>query len=462
MPLLPHGPVPSPAQLAWHRRPLYGFVHYGLNAWTGREWGWGDEDPALFAPGSLDTAQWVAAAKAGGLSGLILTAKHHDGFCLWPTATTAHSIAASPWRRGKGDLVGELAAMCRAAGLRFGIYCSPWDRSHPDYGSPAYVACWRAQLEELLTRYGDIFEIWFDGANGGDGAYGGKPGARRIDRASYYGFAETWARCRELQPQAVIFSDAGPDLRWVGNEDGFASTTNWSRVRPEGFAVGQVEDMARLAHGDPDGTHWRPAEVDVSIRKGWFWHADEAPRSADGLFDVWLRSVGRGAGLNLNLPPDTRGLIPEADVAALAGFRRRVEAFTAVDLARGRLPTVSPANPEADPAALTDGRDDTCWWAAADARSATIDIRFDTWRPVGGVRIDEAIAYGQRIQAFAIDILRGSAWIEVATGTTIGAQCILVLDGTPANGIRLRINAAQAAPAISRLEAYASGGASNW
>ncbi len=455
MPPIPHGPVPSATQLAWHRQPLYGFIHYGLNAWTGREWGWGDEDPARFDPQALDTAQWVAAAKAGGLSGLILTAKHHDGFCLWPTATTTRSVKSSPWRRGRGDLVGELAAMCRAAGLRFGIYCSPWDRSHPDYGGPGYLDCWRAQLEELLTGYGDLCEIWFDGANGGDGAYGGVPGVRRIDRENYYSFPAVWARCRELQPQAVIFSDAGPDLRWVGNEEGLAAATNWSRVRPEGFAVGQVEDMARLHHGDPDGTVWRPAEVDVSIRKGWFWHADERPRSGEQLFALWLRSVGRGAGLNLNLPPDTRGLIPEADVAALADFGRRVAAFTAVDLARGRRPEATHGDPAADPAALTDGSDDTCWWAAADQRQATVAIAFDTWRPVGGVRVDEAIAYGQRIEAFAIDLRIHGSWVEVATGTTIGARRVIALDGTPSDGVRLRVLAAQAAPVLARLEAYA-------
>ena len=453
-PIPAHGPTPSAAQLAWHRQPLYGFIHYGLNAWTGREWGWGDEDPARFNPGHLDAAQWVAAAKAGGLTGLVLTAKHHDGFCLWPTATTARSVASSPWRRGRGDLVGELAAMCRAAGLRFGLYCSPWDRSHPDYGGPGYLDTWRAQLDELQTRYGELFMLWFDGANGGDGWYGGTPGVRTIDRAGYYGFDQVWADCRRRQPGAVIFSDAGPDLRWIGNEQGLAAESNWHRVRPEGFAVGQVDDHARLAHGDPDGTVWRPAEADVSIRPGWFWHAEERPRSGADLFALWLRTVGRGNGLNLNLPPDTRGLIPDEDVAALHDFRRRVEAFTALDHARGLVPTVSCPHTGADPRALTDDDEDTVWWAPAGAGPVSVEVLFPGPRHLGGVRIDEAIAHGQRIAAFAVDVRLGDTWIEIQRGGTIGARRILSFNAEWTTGVRVRILDTQAPPVLSRLSCY--------
>ena len=441
-----HGPTPSLRQINWHRRELFGFIHFTQNTFTDKEWGYGDEDPAGFNPTELDCHQWVAAAKAGGLTALILTAKHHDGFCLWPTATTTHNISRSPFRGGHGDVVRELSDACHAGGIEFGLYCSPWDRNHPAYGRPEYVDAYHAQWRELLTRYGPLCEIWFDGANGGDGYYGGAREKRSIDAKTYYRFDELWALARELQPGAAIFSDAGPDVRWCGNESGFTGTTGWAKVNPEGFAPGSVADQQRLIVGDPTGSLWRPAEVDVSIRPGWFWHARERARSGENLFHCWLASVGRGAGLNLNLPPDRRGLIPAADVVELRRFRSLVENFTAVDLARGR------GTDEFAP--LTDGQHET-WWAAKE-RTAEIVIRLGQHAELAGLRLEEAIAFGQRVESFAVDVGAWGGWFEVARGTTIGAQRILELKPASADAIRLRILASQAPPVLARIMVYAA------
>lgn len=455
-PLLPqaHGPVPSPRQLAAHRRGLYGFVHFTTNTFTGREWGYGDEEPNVFNPTELNCAQWVAAAKAGGLKGLILTAKHHDGFCLWPTATTKHNISASTWRDGKGDVVGELAAACRAGGIEFGLYCSPWDRNHPAYGTPAYVDVYHAQVTELLTRYGELFEFWFDGANGGDGWYGGAKEKRQIDARTYYRYQELWDTCHRLQPNAVLFSDAGPDIRWCGNERGITTSNGWAKLRPEGFAPGKVDDMERLAHGDADGSIWRGVEVDVSIRPGWFWHQEQQAKSGAELFGLWLSSYGRGANLLLNLTPDRRGLIPGLDVVALADFKARVDAFTAVDLAVGRTVVTDHARPGCPGSHLVDG-DPTTAWATPDGQTtASASIDFASEERIAGIRIDELITHGQRVEAFAIDMWMGY-WVEVHRGTTIGSQRIINLPAARTDRVRLRILASQACPVIARLSVYA-------
>lgn len=441
----PHGPVPSPRQLAWHRRELYGFVHFTVNTFTDREWGYGDEAENVFNPEALDCRQWVVAAKAGGLNGLILTAKHHDGFCLWPSATTSHNITRSPFRGGRGDLVHEFTDACRAGGIACGLYCSPWDRNHAAYGTLAYTEVYHAQWRELLSKYGPLCELWFDGANGGDGYYGGAREKRAIDSRTYYRFDELRAMCRQLQPEAVMFSEAGPDLRWCGNEAGFTSATCWAKVRPEGFAPGWVESKQRLVEGDADGSVWRPPEVDVSIRPGWFWHPNEKARSGSNLFKLWLSSVGRGAGLNLNLTPDRRGLIPESDILELIRFRSQVEAFTAVDLTRGRM--------TGEFASLTDGDRDTYW--TAPARIAEIVIELGGGHNLGGIRIEEAIRFGQRIEAFAVDVHAGGAWYEGARGTTIGAQRILPLAPLHGDAVRLRILASQAPAVLARVMVFA-------
>ena len=273
-PPAPYGPVPSARQLRWHELEFYGFLHFTVNTFTDKEWGYGDESPAVFNPTDFDADQIVGAAKAAGMKGLILTAKHHDGFCLWPSKLTEHSVKNSPWRDGKGDVVREIADACRRHGLTFGVYLSPWDRNHADYGRPDYLDYYRNQLRELMTGYGPLFEVWFDGANGGDGYYGGAREKRTIDRRTYYDWENTRQIVRDLQPDAVMFSDAGPDVRWVGNENGIAGDPCWATLNRDDFAPGEA-DEARLNPGDRPGTHWLPAECDVSIRPGWFYHASE-------------------------------------------------------------------------------------------------------------------------------------------------------------------------------------------
>jgi alpha-L-fucosidase len=440
-----HGPTPSPAQLAWHRRGAFGFVHFTVNTFTDREWGYGDESESVFAPAELDCHQWVAAAKAGGLSALILTAKHHDGFCLWPTTTTPHNVSRSPFRDGQGDVVRELAEACRAGGIGFGLYCSPWDRNHPDYGRPEYVDVYHAQWRELLTQYGPLCEVWFDLANGGDGYYGGARERRTIDPKTYYRWDELWAMVRQYQPGAVMFSDVGPDVRWCGNESGYTGIACWAKVSSEDLAPGEVGKQ-RLIEGDPNGAIWRPAEAPVSIRPGWFWHPTERARSGENLFKIWLTSVGRGAGLNLNIPPDRRGLISAMDVLELKRFRSLVETFTAVDLALGR------ATGEFAP--LTDGSRKT-YWAAGD-QTAEIVIELGQNEDLGGVWLEEAIAFGQQVEAFAVDARKWGGWFEVARGATIGAQRILDLTPVNADAVRIRILASQAPPVLSRVMVYAA------
>ena len=440
-----YGPTPTSRQLAWHRRGTFGFVHFTQNTFTDREWGYGDEAPAGFAPSALDCRQWVAAAKAGGLSALILTAKHHDGFCLWPTATTTHSVAHSPFRDGKGDVVRELSEACREGGIGFGIYCSPWDRNHSAYGSPEYVDVYHAQWRELLTQYGPLCEVWFDLANGGDGYYGGAREKRSIDPATYYRWTELYAMVRQLQPDAAMFSDVGPDVRWCGNESGYTGITSWAKVNPVGSAPGEV-DKQRLIVGDPDGSLWRPAEACVSIRPGWFWHPTERARTGENLFKVWLTSVGRGAGLNLNIPPDRRGLIPETDVLELRRFHNLVDTFTAVDLANGR------ATGEFSP--LTDGRRDTYWAATEPTTEIVIDLGQNA--DLGGLWIEEAITFGQRIETFAVDARKWGGWFEIARGATIGAQRILDLTPINADAVRIRILASQAPAVLSRIMVFAA------
>src|SRR6266705_6592046 len=364
-PPAPYGPLPAPRQLAWHELEFYGFLHFTVNTFTNREWGDGDESPAVFNPTDFDADQIVGAAKGGGMKGLILTCKHHDGFCLWPSRYTEHSVKSSPWRGGRGDVVKEISAACARQGVKFGVYLSPWDRNHKDYGRPEYITYYRNQLRELLTEYGPIFEIFFDGANGGDGYYGGAFERREIDNRTYYDWPNTWQIVRDLQPNTVLFSDAGPDVRWVGNERGIAGETCWATQNIADFAPGRA-DVTRLNRGDRPGTHWVTAECDVSIRPGWFYHKheDDQVKTPQQLVDLYFASVGRGASFLLNLPPDRRGRIPDTDVQSLAEFHRRIAAIFKDDLARGAKTSASNVrggSREFAAANAIDGRRETYW-----------------------------------------------------------------------------------------------------
>ena len=446
----PFGPVPSARQLAWHELEFYGFLHFTINTFTNREWGYGDESPALFNPTDFDADQIVEAAKGGGMKGLILTCKHHDGFCLWPSRYTEHCVT-------NRDYVKEISDACARAGVKFGVYLSPWDRNHKDYGRPEYLTYYRNQLRELLTQYGPVFEIFFDGANGGDGYYGGAYERREIDNRTYYDWPATWQLVRELQPDAVLFSDAGPDLRWVGNENGIAGETCWATQNSADFAPGRA-DAARLNRGDRPGTHWVPAECDVSIRPGWFYHKHEdgQVKTSEQLVDLYYKSVGRGASFLLNLPPDRRGRIHDNDVASLRGFKRYVDATFGTDLAAQGGARVSASNTRAGfPAAnVIDGKRDTYWASDDTVMTPSLTLEFDREVTFNVVRLREYLPLGQRVISINVDMWRSGGWKVFGRATSIGNCRLIRGPGVATNRVRVRITGASVCPAISEVSLF--------
>ncbi len=450
----PYGPVPSPRQLRWHELEVYGFLHFGPNTFTDKEWGYGDEPETIFLPTDFDADQIVSTAKTAGMRGLILTAKHHDGYCLWPSRYTEHSVKNSRWQDGRGDVVQAISEACRRHGLLFGVYLSPWDRNHKDYATPAYLTYYRNQLRELLTNYGPIFEVWFDGANGGDGYYGGARTVRRIDNRTYYDWDRTWNIVRELQPEACMFSDAGPDVRWVGNEAGYAGETCWATVR-SGEAVPGAVDPAVLNVGVRDGDVWRPAEVDVSIRPGWFYHAsqDDAVKTVEKLLDIYFASVGRGCNLLLNIPPDRRGRIHENDARVLKEWREVLDRTFAVDFARGAKAAgaIRGGDDRFAPRNAVDGDRATYWATDDDVTAAELVLELPQYTVFNVVRIREYLPLGQRVDAFAVDWWDGEDWREFASATSIGNQRLLRTPAITTSKVRLRITKAAACPAISEF-----------
>jgi alpha-L-fucosidase len=411
-------PVPSPRQLRWHALETTAFLHFTVNTFTDKEWGYGDEDPNIFYPSRFDADAIVEPLADAGMRGVILTCKHHDGFCLWPTGTTDHCVKASRWRGGKGDVVREISEAARRRGLLFGVYLSPWDRNNAAYGTPAYLEIYRRQLTELLTNYGSIFEVWHDGANGGDGYYGGAREKRTIDKRTYYDWPNTWALVRRLQPEAVIFSDVGPDIRWVGNERGIAGDPCWATYDPVGADGGPASPGDVREKESPTGqrgaNRWLPAECDVSIRPGWFWHERENARvkTPEQLIDLYYQSVGRGANLLLNVPPNRDGLLSEPDIASLKAFgefRRRTFG--------------KPVKPA------------------------------DGFRVI---RVREDIRFGQRLDEAAIEGWNGSTWDEIAHVTSIGPRRLVRLEKTVrAQKVRVRPIRFSAPPRIAELSVFA-------
>lgn len=425
-------PRPTAPQLEWQRDELAMFLHFGVNTFTDREWGDGREDPAIFSPNDLDARQWARTAREAGFRVLILTAKHHDGFCLWPTQTTTHSVASSPWRGGKGDVVRELVDACRAEGLGAGLYLSPWDRHEASYGdSPRYNDFYCAQLTELLTNYGPLREVWFDGANG-EGPNG---------RHQVYDWPRVWRIVRQLQPNAVIFSDAGPDVRWIGNERGLAAETNWSTVDPKvvpypGASGDAVMEM--LQHGDPAGTVWRPGETDVSIRPGWFYHTaeDDRVKSGDDLVDLYFTSVGRNSKLLLNVPPTPAGKLHEQDVANLRAMRHRLGALFGEDLARGR----------------------SAGWRRTGSRTALLEIDFGEPRTISVVDLREDVTHGQSVARYAVLGSSGGSWQPLTRGTTIGYRKLDRFTPTTVRRVRIEILDALAPPGNIAVSVHAEHG----
>ena len=435
------GPTPSPVQVAWHERGYYGFCHFTVNTFTNKEWGYGDEDPQVFNPTDFDAHQIVRAFKAGGMRGVILTAKHHDGFCLWPSAYTDHSVKSSPWRGGHGDVVREMADACRDEGMPFGVYLSPWDRNRADYGTPAYITYYRNQLRELCTHYGPLFCVWLDGANGGDGYYGGAKEKRTIP-ANYYDWPDTIKIIRQLQPDAAINSNN--DFRWIGNERGQTPDPCWSTVGP-GDPLVNPNWRKAIGFGTFDGQRWCGAETDVSVRPGWYFHADQTAKvkTPDKLLDIWYGAVGHGQCLNLNLPPDRRGRIADADVAAVTQMAIALHDTFATDLAAGATFTASNVrgnDPTFDPSQLATAGGH--YWATDDdVHAPTLTVDFGKPTTFDVVRVGEFIPLGQRIEAMTVEARQGDAWTPVSSVTSIGYQRLIRLPKpVTATALRLTVN----------------------
>ena len=398
----------------------YAFVHFGPNTFSGQEWGNGKENPNSFNPTKLDCNQWVKTFKKAGMKGVIITAKHHDGFCLWPSKFSEHTVTQSPFKR---DVLKELAAACKKEGIKMGVYLSPWDRNHPTYGTEKYNDTFDGMLHEVLSNYGDIFEVWFDGANGE-----GPNGKRQV-----YDWTRYIATVRKLQPNAVIFSDAGPDVRWVGNESGVASETNWNTINRDRYVPG-TSLYKELGEGTENGTHWVPAECDVSIRPGWFWRKSENDKvkTPAQLEDLYYKSVGRGGSFLLNVPPDTRGLISDNDIKALNGFHERISKT----FERNQAFYVE--NPDSSfPFHLN--------------KPATFDV----------IELGEDISKGQNIAEFTVEAEVDGKWITIASGTTIGSKRLIRCAPITATNIsvqvlRLRKGAKAADIRIGKFGLYAS------
>lgn len=450
-------PIPSESQLAWHDLEYYAFVHFNMNTFSDMEWGMGDESPEQFNPTELDTRQWAKVVKDAGMKGIIITAKHHDGFCLWPSAYTEHSVKNSPWKEGKGDLIRELREACDEYGLEMGIYYSPWDRNHAAYGTPEYISYMRNQLKELLTNYGDIFEVWFDGANGGTGYYGGANENRFVDKLTYYDWPKTYALVRELQPKAVMFSDGGPDVRWVGNEEGFAYETTWSNLMRDSVYAGMPEYPEKYASGQENGTHWVPAEADVSIRPGWYYHAyeDHKVKTLPQLLDIYYNSIGRNASLLINFPVDRRGLIHEKDVEQIMKLSTKIKEDFAVDFVQKAKLSASNERGRGFEISQVLKEDKNKYWAAEDGVIHNeILIKFPQKQDINRFLAQEHIALGQRIKEFTLEAKTQNGWQLIHKGSTIGTKRILRFDEVETDELRFTILDAKASPTFSRLAAY--------
>ncbi|CAN5418838.1 hypothetical protein BH11ARM1_BH11ARM1_01870 [soil metagenome] len=426
----------------------YAFVHCGPNTFTDKEWGEGVEDPKLFNPTALDCRQWVKVFKDAGMTGVMITAKHHDGFCLWPSKFSTHTVAQSPWRDGKGDVLRELSDACKAEGMKMGVYLSPWDRNHPTYGTSAYNQVFVNMLKEVLTNYGPIFEVWFDGANGE-----GPNGKKQV-----YDWPLFIKTVRECQPNAVIFSDAGPDIRWVGNESGHSAPTCWSTIDRDRYVPG-TPLSSELTEGKEGGKDWVPAECDVSIRPGWFYHANEDSKvkSPQDLLKLFEESLGQNGSFLLNVPPDRRGLINEADIASLSAFRTLRDKVYAFDLGHGiHWTATSERGKEFSADNLSDSRPSTYWAATDDATDVILDGTLPAPVTFDRVSLAEPIELGQRISQFSIQAMVDGEWKVLARETTVGARRIVRVPTTTTTQLRIMIDGSRACPALRSIGLFKS------
>jgi alpha-L-fucosidase len=455
------GVVPSARQLRWQQLELTAFFHFGINTFTGKEWGNGKEDPKLFNPSSLDANQWVKVAKQSGIKQVILTAKHHDGFCLWPTNTTQHSVSSSPWKNGKGDIVREVAKACKENNIGFGIYLSPWDMNSPLYGTEAYNDFFVRQLTELLTKYGRVDVVWFDGANG-EGPNGKK---------QRYDFDRWYKLIRQLQPSATI-AIMGPDVRWVGTETGFGRETEWSVVpvnnqdqqliagnSQQGIAFKPTGDMlgndlgSRNKIKNATGLVWYPAETDVSIRPGWFYHEaeDDKVKSPEKMLDIYYNSVGRNSVLLVNIPPDKRGLVHETDINSLLQWKRLRDANFKTNLAKGA--TVSSFNGKGINK-LLDKNNTTHFTTTGNDTTSIIEFEFKSPKTFDILQLQENVQFGQRVERFVLEYFSAGEWKKAAEGSTIGYKRLLRFGDVTASKVRLKVLSSRLNPFISEFGLY--------
>lgn len=451
-----YGPVPNENQMRWQEMEYYAFIHLSINTYTDMAWGKGDEDIKMFNPTELDCRQWARICKEAGMKGIILTAKHHSGFCLWPSKYTEYSVKNAPWKNGKGDIMREMADACKEYGLKLGVYLSPWDRNHADYGKPEYITYFRNQLTELLTNYGDVFEVWFDGANGGDGYYGGANEIRKIDRKTYYDWKNTYELVRKLQPNIVIWNDNGDraDLRWVGTEAGYVGKTNWSLLQ----ATGDVQENM-LRYGVEDGNAWVPAEVNTSIRPEWFYHLreDSKVKTLPQLMDTYYNSVGRNGTLLLNFPVMPNGLIHKNDEKAALEFAQAVKEAFVVNLAKKvkvEASNVRENNTKFGADKTIDGDKETYWATDANSNTASLTVYFDKPTTFNRFLVQEYIRLGQRVKSFTVEAYVKGEWKELAKETTIGYKRILCFPSVEATKLRFTITDSKSSPLISNVEIY--------
>lgn len=444
----PYGVTPTKAQVEWQKMETNMFVHFGPNTFTSAEWGDGTESEDIFNPSDLDCEQWTATAKAAGFKGVIITAKHHDGFCLWPNPVSGHTVAQSIWKDGQGDVLAELSKACAKDGLKFGVYVSPWDRNDPHYGTPEYNDIFVQTLESVLGgQYGKVYEQWFDGACGE-----GPNGKRQV-----YDWPRFNGTVFKNQPHAVIFSDVGPGCRWMGNEEGSNGRTSWSTMNITGYYPGHVPSVDVLNRGDKNGDAWVGPETDVSIRPGWFWKERENSqvKSVQQLLKIYYESVGRNSLLLLNVPADVRGHLHEIDSVRLIEWRAALDEIFAQNLAEGARVSATSARMCHSAAKMVDGEFDSFWAAKDGVCSASIDLQLSGEKTFNRICLQEYIPLGQRVEAFNVEIEdQNGQMVKIAQETTIGYKRIVLLPTVTTSHIRVNIQSALACPTLSEIALY--------